>query len=90
MAGRVIDQNIHELEGAFVQYDIVGRDAALLVLDFLVAFPSLDRRFMIAVLGRMGVPRPLCLFIAASYHELVTDVFFAGEKVAELPMASGI
>lgn len=50
IAGRSINENIYELEGSCVQFSCVGRDAAILLLDFQAAFPSLDRLCMFSVL----------------------------------------
>lgn len=88
--GKNIDDNLFELEGAFVEYSCMSRSAAMLLLDFRAAFPSLDREFMVLVLERFGVPITLLRAVRALYHDLVTFVVFAGESVAEMRMDSGI
>lgn len=89
LAGRSIDENMFELYGTFVEFSITGCDAAIMLLDSQAAFPSLDRRFMFALLRRMGIPGPRVLLILALYADLVTDVDFAGQTVGELPMKAG-
>lgn len=49
VAGRPIDENVFELDGSFVEFSILDREAAILLLEFQVAFPSLHTRFMFAI-----------------------------------------
>lgn len=55
IVGRSTDENKYDLEGAFVQHACRGRNVAILLLDFVATFPSLDRRFMFDVLRRMRI-----------------------------------
>lgn len=90
VTGRLINENIYELEGSFVEYSILSRGAAILSLDFQAVLPSLDRKSMFAVLHRMGVPSALICFVSALYEELVEGIHFKGGCVGRMPMSLGI
>lgn len=84
--GRRIDDNLYKVKGAFYEFSCCWHAAAMLLLDFRVAFPSLDRGFMFLVLVRMRIPAALCQVISALYSDLVTEVAFAGVRVAGMTM----
>lgn len=80
--GRSVSEHIFELERAFVEFSCVSRGAALLLLDVQAVCPSLDRRFVFYVLGRLRVPITLCNAVEALYREHQTAIVLAGEEVA--------
>lgn len=89
--GRTIGDNVIEMEGALYEYSqLCDSMAAIVLLDFAQAFPSLSHRWMLRVLRTMGINEALLATIEALYDDLITYVFHNGRKLHPLPIRAGI
>lgn len=91
VGGRTIGDNVIDMEGALYEYSqLCDSMAAIVLLDFAQAFPSLAHRWIRRVLKVMGLNTALLATIEALYTDLVTYVFHNGRKLHSFPIKAGI
>lgn len=61
-----------------------------MLIDFAAAFPSLSRRFMLAVLRTMRLPTALVCLIEELYRGLDTSIVLGGTEICRIRLDSGI
>lgn len=89
--GRSIGDNLLEMERALSEYSqLCDSMAAIVLLDFAQAFPTLAHKWISRVLTVMGVNTAFLATIQALYYDLVTYIFHNGRKLHSLPIRAGI
>ena len=62
-------ENILDVDAWRIEASIISNDGALLLFDFVAAFPSLSRSFLWLALGACGIPT----FIIRATYALYTN-----------------
>ena len=88
--GRMLCDNIIELETSMLVNSATSRFAACVLFDFATAFPSIAHRWLFAVLEAYGVPSEVLNLIKALYSDCEALLCFGGSVVGKIGVRSGI
>ena len=81
ISGRQIVDNIFDVEGSAMLHAMSGaRDAALILMDYSAAFPSLFHEWIFRILRVMGVPENIVCLISSIYALGPAHVVFKGRR----------
>jgi hypothetical protein len=91
VSGRHIEDNIFTLESAALAFSATNvKRAAVILFDFMTAFPSIAHAWIFMVLTTMGIPARFIAAIQKLYLDCFAALSFNGMELDALCIASGI